>query len=751
MTFVHPVLLGGLLFVGIPVLLHLLMRQKPKHLLFPAVRFLLQRRRTNQRRLQLRHLLLLALRMLLLACICLALARPKVFSDRLNLAGGDRPVAAVLIFDTSPSMEYKAGGKTRLDEARRRGLELLADFPEGSRVAVLDTADQGSDWLQNPSLVRERIGALQLRPVSYPVTQQLAQAYGMLAKLQQEQSDPNEALLPFIYVFSDRQQAAWDARQAENLKRLAERVSAPPVNAVFVDVGVEKPEDLAVADVELPRQIVPVGQKAEVRATLRATGRDYDTEVICRIDGQEVGRKPLKLAAGQSRVLTFEQHRATGGLHQVEVALRSSDAALEFNDKRFATFEVRGHRRALVITDDVPNADIWKITLELGGAFDAKVITPQTVATLSPNNLGEYQVVCLMSVARPPADLWEKLQKYVERGGGLAVIPGGEGMEADDSKLAYNEAKAAVGLLPGKLVQVARPPEKLPAHWEEAGFNHPAIAPFKEWGQQGNIDFNAPGLKPAAFRYWHVEPREALVVVSYDVPQHHPALLERKFDKAVKGRVLLYTVPLDDLHSAPPQRRARWHDYLETSFYVVLAHQTVGYLAGDLDEGRFNFQSGQTVPVPLAAGQLKSSYTVQHPSLSAAESIVARPENETELRLTRAVVPGNYTVADEEGQRVGGFSLNVAPEESVLARVPVEQIEDVLGPGSVLPLDFKTDLRDALSQRWSQPVELFPWLMLVLLFLLAVENLLANRFYRREDVAAAPVSVDSPSPPFHLG
>ena len=67
MTFVHPLLLGGLLLVGIPVLIHLIMRQKPKHLLFPAVRFLLQRQKTNQRKLQLRHLLLLALRMLLLA------------------------------------------------------------------------------------------------------------------------------------------------------------------------------------------------------------------------------------------------------------------------------------------------------------------------------------------------------------------------------------------------------------------------------------------------------------------------------------------------------------------------------------------------------------------------------------------------------------------------------------------------------------------------------------------------------------
>src|SRR5262249_19857589 len=105
MSFVHPLLLGGLLLVGIPVLIHLIMQQKPKRLLFPAFRFLVLKHRTNQRRLRLRHLLLLALRVLLIAAICLALARPKLFSNRLGI-GSDRPVAAVLFFDTSYSLEH---------------------------------------------------------------------------------------------------------------------------------------------------------------------------------------------------------------------------------------------------------------------------------------------------------------------------------------------------------------------------------------------------------------------------------------------------------------------------------------------------------------------------------------------------------------------------------------------------------------------------------------------------------------------
>ena len=57
--FPHAYLLGGLALVGVPILIHLVTREKPKHLRFPAFRFLLQKFQTNRRKLRLHHLLLL--------------------------------------------------------------------------------------------------------------------------------------------------------------------------------------------------------------------------------------------------------------------------------------------------------------------------------------------------------------------------------------------------------------------------------------------------------------------------------------------------------------------------------------------------------------------------------------------------------------------------------------------------------------------------------------------------------------------
>jgi len=71
-------LLLGLLLATIPVVLHLLLRARPKKLIFPALRLLQQRRMQNQRRMRLRQVWLLLLRMLLIAGLVLALARPTL-------------------------------------------------------------------------------------------------------------------------------------------------------------------------------------------------------------------------------------------------------------------------------------------------------------------------------------------------------------------------------------------------------------------------------------------------------------------------------------------------------------------------------------------------------------------------------------------------------------------------------------------------------------------------------------------------
>jgi hypothetical protein len=755
MTFVHPLLLGGLLLVGIPVLLHLIVRQKPKHLLFPAFQLLRQRHRKNQRKLRWRHLLLLALRMGLIVAICLALARPEVFSERLRLYS-DRPVAAVLVFDTSYSMQYTvedaAGSHSRLSEAQRLALELLNELPEDSRVAILDTAKEGGGWADSIDDARDKIKGLELSYASGPVTDQVEQAYALFANIDKDQGKGKEALPRFLYVFSDRTIACWDPNRLRDLQRRHDELGTE-VKSVFVDVGVEKPEDLAIAKLELPHQVVPSNGEVEIHATVQATGRDYPKGLItCRIDGQDKAeQRPLNVPAGATKEVVFTYHGGEAadllkpGPHQVELQLKATDT-LPFTKVRFATFEfLHGARRVLIVSDHPRDAAPWKFALEAPGPFHCEVPDVQKTEWLDTQSVdhlrARYQVICLFNVGRPGSALWTKLYEYVRKGGGLAVMPGGD-KELDLA--AYNEDRKAKQLLPGRLEAFATAKGALgaPWNWTEKAYEHPAMKPFREWNSDPRTDWIR--YPCGAKRYWKVKPYDkndegnSVVIVSY-AGENQPALLERTFvdkDKA-HGHVLLFTTPLDG--RTDKDGRPLWNNYIATltTFYVALAQVTAGYLAGDVKDASFNHPTtGHELLVPLPLTSPDAQFTLcrsnrpRGPGISGVEvkGTVTRQEGQAKLESNQTVLPGNYTLAGADNNPVTCFSLNPPPQECELGRVPVEEIEALFGAGAVLKLDKGDSLRDALQG----PVRLLPWLMVLVVLLLAVESLVANKFYRRE-------------------
>src|SRR5205807_8015944 len=227
-------------------------------------------------------------------------------------------------------------------------------------------AEPGGEWLASVSLAREQVDRRRLRPANGPVTSRLAEAYRLLAAIEQATEDGNEALPRFLYVFSDRTQPSWDASRLPELQPIRDRLT-PGWNAVYVDVGVEQPADVAITELKLPRQRLGADERLILRATVQATGMDCETEVLCRIDDERTqDRKPIKLTAGQSQVITFERTGLALGLHQAQVSLATSDA-LPSTDLRFATFEVQGGRKVLTLADARTDATPWKYALESSG------------------------------------------------------------------------------------------------------------------------------------------------------------------------------------------------------------------------------------------------------------------------------------------------------------------------------------------------------------------------------------------------
>src|SRR5512142_1847207 len=107
MSFLAPALLGGLAGLAIPVLIHLVQRERRRVVPFPSLMFLRRIPYQSVRRRRVRDWLLLAVRLAALLLIVLAFARP--FFPRGALAeaaasSGGREV--VILLDRSASMAY---------------------------------------------------------------------------------------------------------------------------------------------------------------------------------------------------------------------------------------------------------------------------------------------------------------------------------------------------------------------------------------------------------------------------------------------------------------------------------------------------------------------------------------------------------------------------------------------------------------------------------------------------------------------
>src|SRR5919201_165272 len=78
MSFLAPLFLAGLTALAVPVIIHLINRERREVVHFPSLMFLQRIPYRSVRRQKLRHILLLAIRCLALAIVVMAFARPFV-------------------------------------------------------------------------------------------------------------------------------------------------------------------------------------------------------------------------------------------------------------------------------------------------------------------------------------------------------------------------------------------------------------------------------------------------------------------------------------------------------------------------------------------------------------------------------------------------------------------------------------------------------------------------------------------------
>ena len=713
MEFMHPGLLAGGLFAAIPVVLHLVMRQRPKPLEFPALRFVQARRSSNRRTLNLRHLLLLALRVAAVGLLAFALARPSA-----HLFGWfgsvESPISAVLVFDVSPRMGYVAERKTRLAAAQEFARQLLDALPPKSEIGIVDNAAPSRVFEADPTIARERLANLKIAGRGRPLSEACEGAAELLRSAAHDRKE--------LYVFTDLSVGAWSGHRAGDWVRRA--VDAGVAKVQLVDVGAEKPENFSLGNVGLSDQMPVRNRPLIVTCSLSALGTGEKRLVrITTFDratgaATERGVEELDLAAGETKDLDFTLGGLDVGVHQGEVRIDEPDH-LPDDNVRYFTVLVRPAQRILVAAPAPPAARSTYYTQAVAGRelvvngiapYDVKTISYEELATAE---LDGFAAVLLLDPPPLADPVWQQIEGYARSGGGAAVVLGPQAKPE-----AFN-GDAAQSVLAGKLDIQARYPDGDLYLWPDAD-QHLMTADFKP------VKNTTPWPDFPVYRYWKLAPAEGTVLVaSYN--NEAAALVERPIGL---GRAVTMTTPISE--PADVRESDRWN-FLpigpEPWPFVVLMNGLTSYLAGR--EEAVNYLAQETARVRLESGKRFETYLVTRRGFDGPPLRVAADLRRNLLTVPITDEPGNYRVqaGGSEGGVERGFSVNLSADADTLRRLDPERLAALLGDAP-----HGVSRRFAEVKRESNPDrrgrELFPLLICLTAVVLGCEQVLANRFYR---------------------
>ena len=788
MAFVNLSLLFGAALIALPIVMHLTMRQQPKHFTFPAIRFLKQRRESNKRNLKLRHWLLLFLRCAILGIAAFMLARPSTSSTTFGnwlivaaigiltlgagaltasaayrrrgalLVGGlgsltvvalivllvvlipamsnraagligdqEAPVAAAIVIDSSARMGYRNENRSRLDIARELGEWIIRQLPEDSEIAILDSRPGAAAFAVDRAAASKSLERLEPTGSAPKITSQLAEALRLVASSAKPRKE--------IYLLSDMSEGAWG--NDDSLK--SELAAAPHIALVVVDVGAKEPSDFAVRNIEISSELIARGGEVIVRAEIAHIGSGGTRSVELLLEDLDPGRPILQdgkmlvpnlkvrgqqecsFAASSSQRIEFRLRGLEEGVRHGSVRIVGEDG-LAIDDERHLTFEVKAAWPVLVLS---PPGVLTKFLVESispyewrqqgRSLFDCQV-APQSALTSSP--LMDYAAVFLVDPAPLTPSEWQQLEKYVSSGGGLAIFLGPRAHPISS----FNEpiAQAIIG---GQIAREWRTtindlslsPER---------FEHPLLSAFR------NQD--VPWKQLPVYRHWVLDPLadDSHVVIPFS--NRRAALIERSVGK---GRVVVMTTPVSE--PVEPQGRSVWNELFTADDAwppVVLMDQIARYLVSNA-ESKLNYIAGEAAMLQHRPDRDPDRYQLFTPTAETQE-IIPRDQR-VSVRYTEA--PGTYRLKGFRGTNVlRGFSVNVPASVSELSRISSARLDAALGNQRFQLATNQDEINRGIGEA-RVGREFYSYLLLVLVGLLAMEQLLANRFYRREVGASTPV------------
>ncbi len=681
MTFLSPWLLFGLLGAAIPIFLHLLKRNNPKIIKFPAIEFLRRAEKRVARRLRAKQLLLMAVRVALCVTLALALSRP-MFDAKVGaaseVASDGRPL--VFVLDASYPMGYRLSGERLLDRARRVFEESLDHLGQTAPAALVIAGDEIEVPTAAPtlefSLLRQAVRSAKLGTHPSRVKEALGLAVGLLPAGGRVilLSHPGTQVSDFIS----------ESQDSHEFLRIDLANGEPLQNHALLEATAERARELGAGQWRISGRVANFSTEPAKSLSL-----------ALKIKGTEVARGLLDLEPGEIQTKIFYARLSESEAIEAELALEPDN--LTADDTRPILIDAAPPIHVLAVNGD-PNENPYLDEL----FYTEKALTSGTLHSIDITIVDEsafeeadfkpFDVILMANVNDVSRETSRKLNAFVQAGGGLFLAVG--------SRTSPSKWNAMLGeLLPRRLRDLRRAGDI--ASTTEGGdaratritglpSEHPILSPF---GPRSSL------TETKIERYVLLEPApDAKGEVLLTLDDGAPLLITKPYGA---GEVALLTCSLDRDFGDLPIRPD----------FLPLLQRSVHFLAGRQEGASQAVLVGQPAAIRGVTSEIHRVFI----STPAGERHSSERPHNGAWQFTHTDVPGIYRVSPPPPSTLNlpGFVVALDALQGDLRAQQLEKSEDSQKSGASLEESF--------------PTECWHWALLMLFLWLLIEAVLLMR------------------------
>lgn len=685
MTFITPYLLAGALAGTLPILVHMIHRERPKVVPFTLLKFVHQASQTTRRSWRVKNLLLLVCRILLIVLFALILARPVLNSELLPATSGASQ--AVVVLDDSYLMNIQGEDeRTHFDRAKEQASKLIRGLPQGSALALVPAVQDPLDFSIDLSSVVRALEVTQpsMRLPDCPLAVQ--RAYEMFGQSTEGSKE--------VYVFSNLSAGAWKPLP------VALPEGHDQVRLIVVDVGEERPPNLSITEATSSSFSVDRNSPVHIECALYNHGKETKCTLEMSFNGEKQAIREVTLPSKQSVRLAVPYEFSETGLAQGKMRIVEEDA-LSLDNEQFFSVHVHEPVKVLLVQRDEENEDTFFLMHALAPTGLRGRERTQLIR-IGQQELHQYpletiDVILLANLTRLPRGTWERVFEFVRLGGGLGVIAG-EAMDLEHFNNLPELPLRIDGIRTGGNASLTMSPK-----------DHSLLEKFKMQG------LNA--VRMSVFNTWlKVEPPgpESPVQVLASFGEEGPALLERQLEK---GRILFFTSSME----------TGWNELPKSFVFPPFVYELVSYLSGRRGIPT-TYHPGDSISIPLRQGEKEATIQVFEPGAQTPFTLTASPTSGRTLHRI-GETPGNAQIFINLNERTRklGYSVNIEMKAEYYQQISKDNLKKIfpnaiyVRPGDDISRNVAESARGA---------EITPIVIGLLILLMCMESMMANRFYR---------------------